>query len=82
MRPSDSIGVKRILREVRVLREPEGIYAGQWGVWIGYPTVAVRIERPDKDRRFALFRARALRQMLREYADGQVTSKKEGMTRG
>jgi len=72
MRPSKSIGVKRILREVRVLQEPMGIYAGKWGVWIGYPTVAVRIERPDDTKEYAMLRAKILRQMLRDYADGVV----------
>lgn len=70
-KPSDSIGVKRILREVRVLREPPGSpFFGQWGVWIGYPMVAMRVERPDQTRAFAMFRAKLLRRMLRGYADG------------
>ena len=71
MRPSKSIGVKRILREVRVLRERDGPWAGQWGVWIGYPTVAVRVGRPNPGRAFIVYSAKLLRRMLRYYADGR-----------
>lgn len=69
-KPSKSIGVRRIVRQVRVIREPEGRWAGYWGVWIGMPMVAVRVEHPDNSRAFAMLRARNLREMLCYYADG------------